>query len=198
MLKINNLTFNYKNEENKIFENAEIELEKGIWLLEGDNGSGKSTFFKVLTGAYGDIGEISEDTCVDIKGNVIFLDNETSLPPNLNELDIAKYIFYINDISLEKEYVPIYNNRNLGSYSTGERKIAALRILSHLSVDILLIDEYITNIDENNVTEAMEILREISSKGTLIIISSNEVDIKNRFQNKILVRDKKLEVIGLE
>jgi len=194
MIKIKNLTFNYKNEKNRIFEDTNMDINGGIWLLKGENGSGKSTLFEILMNSHADIGDFSENTSINIEGEKIFLDNSISLPLNLKELDIAKYIFHINNVTLDKEYAPIYNDRKLISYSSGERKLATLRILSNLKIDILLIDEYITNLDENNVIEVMEILRNMSSKGALIIVSSNEIDIINRFENKIIIKNKKIEV----
>ena len=159
-----------------------------------ENGSGKSTFFKLLTNDVTEIGRISDDAVVQINGNVIFLNDETCLPPNLKEEDIAKYIFHINDISLKEKYVPIHSNRKIASYSNGERKLAVLRILSHLEFDILLADEYIVNIDEFNIEEVMNLLEKMSERGALIIISSNEVDIKNKFLNKITISNKKFQV----
>lgn len=140
MIKVNNLTYNYKNQETKVFEKANIELDKGLWLLEGDNGTGKSTLLKIITGSYINEGEISEDTTIDIQGNIIFLDDSTSLPLGLKELDIAEYIFKINDISLGSRYEPLYKDKALAMYSVGERKMATLKILSYLNIDMLIIN----------------------------------------------------------
>jgi energy-coupling factor transporter ATP-binding protein EcfA2 len=195
LIKIKNLTYNYKNESKNIFENAELTIAKGMWLLQGDNGVGKSTLLKILNNTYSYEGEISDTAVVEVKGSMIFLDDKTSLPLNLHELDIAKYIFKINDILLDAEYVPLYTNKALVMYSVGERKMATLKILSYLKIDILIIDEYITNIDETNMVEVFNILKNLDHSGTIIIISSNEVDIKSRFPNRIVIKNEKLEVI---
>ena len=47
MLKINNLSLRYKNQE-WIFSGANLEIAAGVWLLEGDNGSGKSTLLQYI------------------------------------------------------------------------------------------------------------------------------------------------------
>jgi len=193
MIKIEHLTFRYKDQTNLVFEEAKLEITDGIWLLEGENGSGKSTFLKLLNNPAHEIGELDDRTIINVDGNIVFLDRDSSLPLNLNEVDIAQYIFSINKIR-EKEYNPIHKNRPLASYSIGERKMVTLKILSYLNIDILLIDEYITNIDEFNVIEAMNILKMLYEKDTLIVISSNEADIKKRFNNKISIVNKKLMV----
>lgn len=131
MIKINRLTFHYKDQIDTVFEEAELEIFQGIWLLEGENGSGKSTFFKLLREPAYKSGKITDQTIIKVEGNIVFLDHQSSLPLKLKETDIAQYIFIINHI-INKEYNPIYKNKRLASYSIGERKLATLRILSHL------------------------------------------------------------------
>jgi lipopolysaccharide transport system ATP-binding protein len=185
------MTFNYKDKET-VFENASLDIDSGIWLLDGVNGAGKTTFLKLLIDLK--LGELSEETTISVNGTAIFLDKDTTLPLNLEESDIAEYIFYINDVVKKEKYIPIYNNKKLSQYSTGELKLATFRILSELKIDLLLIDEYIANIDDDNLEEVMNILEKISSNGALIIVSSNEADIKRRFSKVISILDKKLEV----
>lgn len=192
MINIKNLSFKYNNSEVNVLENVNFVVNSGIWLLEGENGSGKSTFLKIINDTYKDLGTLSEESELLVEGKKILLDNTTTLPLRLKEKDIAKYLLKINDINIIDEYVPIYYDRDLITYSTGELKLATLNILSYLKVDLLLMDEYISNIHEKNIGKVMDMLQEISNKGTIIILSSNEVDIKNRFKNKIKIQNKAL------
>src|SRR5699024_8599329 len=50
MIKVQNLSKVIKKQV--IFSDMNFEFEKGIYLLQGDNGVGKSTFLKVLAGLY--------------------------------------------------------------------------------------------------------------------------------------------------
>ena len=61
-----------------------------------------------------------------------------------------------------------------------------------------MIDEYINNIDEKNIEEVIGILLKLSRNETLIIISSNEKELKNRFENKIIIEKKGIKVIENE
>lgn len=48
-INIKNLNFNYQN--NQVLKNVNLEIKKGKkYLLQGDNGTGKSTFLKILMG----------------------------------------------------------------------------------------------------------------------------------------------------
>lgn len=192
MINIKNLSFKYNNSEVNVLENVNFVVNSGIWLLEGENGSGKSTFLKIINDTYKDLGTLSEESELLVEGKKILLDNTTTLPLRLKEKDIAKYLLKINDINIIDEYIPIYYDRDLITYSTGELKLAILNILSYLKVDLLLMDEYISNIHEKNIGKVMDMLQKIADKGTIIILSSNEVDIKNRFKNKIKIQNKAL------
>lgn len=198
MIEIKNLSYKYKNESDNIFKDINININGGIWSLEGDNGSGKSSFYKILTNKFEDEGEVNSESTIKVEGNIILLDDGINIPSNLKEEDIANYIFYINGIRKINKYKPIYSNKPIGLYSVGERKLAILRIMSYLKIDVLLIDEYLTNIDEKNIEEVIGILLKLSRNETLIIISSNEKELKNRFENKIIIEKKGIKVIENE
>lgn len=198
MIEIKNLSYKYKNESDNIFKDINININKGILSLEGNNGSGKSSFYKILTNKFEDEGEVNSESTIKVDGNIILLDDSINIPGNLKEEDIANYIFYINGIRKINKYKPIYSNKPIGLYSVGERKLAILRIMSYLKIDVLLIDEYLTNIDEKNIEEVIGILLKLSRNETLIIISSNEKELKNRFENKIIIEKKGIKVIENE
>lgn len=194
MIRVENLIFRYKNNQDEVFNSGNLNIANGIWVLEGRNGSGKTTLLKILNDNYTDLGDIGEDTIINIKGKSVFLDDKIDLPYNLKEKDLANYIFKINEVKNNGEYVPIHSNKTLGMYSVGERKLAVLRIISELKFDILLIDEYLTNIDEINLIEVYKILNKLKDKGTLIIISSNDEIIKNKFNNKIIISNNSIRI----
>ena len=131
MIEIKNLSYKYKNESDNIFKDINININKGIWSLEGNNGSGKSSFYKILTNKFEDEGEVNSESTIKVDGNIILLDDSINIPGNLKEEDIANYIFYINGIRKINKYKPIYSNKPIGLYSVGERKLAILRIMSY-------------------------------------------------------------------
>ena len=67
------------------------------------------------------------------------------------------------------------------------------QLLSYLKPKVLLLDEYISNLDEEHIPEAIGYLESMANKGCLILCSSNELDIRGRFSNKVKIVDRKLE-----
>lgn len=52
-IRLSEVTFRYPDSENKIFDSVNARINRGnIICITGDSGSGKSTFFKLLTSAY--------------------------------------------------------------------------------------------------------------------------------------------------
>lgn len=192
MIEIQDLTFGYGLEE-LVFEDAELSLVPGLWLLAGKNGAGKSSLFEILTSDADKriqmgVSPAAVIRCgknvICIKGDIVF--------PNTQERDCAEYIFWLNNIAADQSYEPLYANRTLGTYSTGERKAATFHILSYLEPEVLLIDEYLSNLDEANLGQVFHWLDKMASNGTVVVVASNEEDIRSRFKLRIDIVDKKL------
>lgn len=201
MINISNLKFRYKEDSNLVFEDVNIQISSGLWLIDGKNGSGKSTLLDLIKLDDNERmkkGIINEDSIIRRSSNLVFLDDNILIPNRLNEYEFARYIFKINDINMNFDYRPLYTNKPLVSYSTGEKKKVILKILFNLKPDIILLDEYISNLDKDNLDYVINQLSEISKNGTIILVASNEEDIKQRFSNTILIKNKKIELISNE
>lgn len=200
MIKIENLTFGYPQAdatiplaETLVINAAELCIGSGLWLLDGKNGSGKTTLMNILAATAESRVKmgINNDTIINCSSNLIHVKNDLTLP-NKREKDCAEYIFWLNDIKPDEPYIPLYKNATLAAYSLGEKKTAALHMLSYLRPDVLLIDEYINNLDVDNLEQVFIWLKQTASDGSIVIVASNEEDIKRRFYNRIEIRDKKL------
>ena len=95
---------------------------------------------------------------MDLPKEVILLDDSVEIPMTMTEIDLYKIIMKMNDIKADSSYPVLHEGRKMFSYSVGERKIAVLRIVSQLVPKVLLIDEYLANLDETNVVEAINLL----------------------------------------
>ena len=193
MIKIENLTCEYNKET--VFEETSIEITSGIWLLAGENGTGKSTLLNILSNnrTYWKNKNLTvKSSKMDLPKEVILLDDSVEIPMTMTEIDLYKIIMKMNDIKADSSYPVLHEGRKMFSYSVGERKIAVLRIVSQLVPKVLLIDEYLANLDETNVVEAINLLKNMSSKGSIIIVASNDEYVKKMFSSVIEIQNKKV------
>ena len=93
MLKTANLS--YKFDDKYIFSDLSFDMSnQGIYKLVGDNGSGKSSLLKILSGIYKNYeGELSLNT----KKGIFYSGHKTALK---NSLSVIENIYY--DIRLPK------------------------------------------------------------------------------------------------
>jgi iron complex transport system ATP-binding protein len=182
-LDIKSLSFNYKNKE--LFNNVNISFNKNdISLIFGDNGVGKSTFFKIL------LGEIT-----DFQGEVILDDK------NLNELSIldrslifslcsasqpsilikVKEVFDFSSIDVRYSEKVIqdfklenYLNREMSSLSEGEKQWVFLARAFSRNTAILLLDEPTTFLDRMHKNEFIHIVQKYKKDKTILINTHDE------------------------
>lgn len=94
ILKINNLTKKYYNKT--ALENVTLDFEPGrIYGLLGPNGSGKTTFMKVVAGLHkqtsGSVLINNEDLSYKTKSYVSFMPTENYLYDSFKVVDILKF-----------------------------------------------------------------------------------------------------------
>lgn len=195
-----------------ILEAINIDIAKGDKIkIEGRNGSGKSTFCKVLSMLYvpkdGDvlINELDYklyDKEV-LRKQMLLVSNEDILfndsllynitfnkKVDINEvIDIAKKVdFYdfITSNTLGLNYVINENGRNL---STGQRKKILLMRALMSEAEIIILDEVLSGID----IESREIIEKNLSKTqrTIIVISHESTDFI-KFNKQFLLNEGKL------
>ena len=105
-----NLSFYYG--KKCIFDNASFEIKKGdIVALVGENGSGKTSFLKILGG-------ICKMPNYKINYNVTYMFDKPSFYPYLTGFQNLKYFAYLYKIKNKKIYdvlhlVGLFNVRNL-------------------------------------------------------------------------------------
>lgn len=152
-IEIKNLAFSYQNQEEAVLKKVDLELEKGkTYVVVGENGSGKSTFAKIVSGYYmdytgdikidgKDIREIPKDM---LRNRIVYMNQRDFLfdaSPKENCTLFGKYKIdstFVKEMDcselLEKKY-------STTIMSGGERqKIAFIRSFSK-EADVLICDE---------------------------------------------------------
>ncbi len=220
-IKIKNLSYQYKNQSEKALNNINIEIEGGSLIaLIGKNGSGKTTFVKILSALYSDYeGEIYWGN-QDIKQldldeqrkriGILFQDfvkyqltvRENISFGQLEKKDSSKEILRIIKKMDLKEKIPNLEIQ-LGSWfengiqlSGGEWLKIALSRAFIRDADLYLLDEPNAALDSVSEKTILESIKELTDNKIGIIVSHRISSIKN-IVDKIIVFDHgTIEAIG--
>lgn len=196
-LSLKNLSFIL--DDKIIFENVDVTLKKGnIYWLKGDNGTGKTTLFKIISKEYelqqgeyyinskivsnnvkiSNIGYVTQDNYIfsmSILENILFYDDK---------YEINKIIEVCKKLNIHKDIIKLKNGYNTflspnnTSLSGGQlQRICFARVLIR-EPEIYLMDEPDSNLDSDNKKNLLKILQSIQKKSIIIITShKKQLDI---------------------
>ena len=177
--------------EKRIFENINLSLSPGnITILKGKNGSGKTTLLKaiinLLEPSFGSIywkGKLLKKNLYDFYNNVTYIADTTS---SLRKLTIKDNIYIwkkffisnINDAQIETALKTLkldnYLNKKVGTLSFGEtKKLEFLRLIME-NKKVWILDEPLSNLDEDSIELMKQTFEDHCSKEGSIIFSSHQ------------------------
>jgi iron complex transport system ATP-binding protein len=200
MISINKLGFYYK-EDKWLFKNVSFHIKKGdIVTVLGPNGRGKTTFLKCLTQIHKPkLGSVS------LKGRAGFVPQFSTPPIGFSVLDIvlmgttkSHTIFEnINDSNIKKANESLKRvgmqdmaQMEFEDLSGGQKQMVLIARALCYGKDILILDEPSSALDLANQKNLLELLKDISSEGTAIVMTTH-------FPNHALkIADKTLMLFG--
>ena len=177
--------------EKKIFENIDLSLKSGdITILKGKNGSGKTTLIKailnIIEPSAGSVywkGKLLKKNLYDFYNNVTYIADKTSSLTKLtvkDNINIWKKIFLsnINDSQIETalKTLRLENclNKKVGTLSLGEtKKLELLRLIIE-NKKLWILDEPLSNLDEDSIELMKQTFEDHCSKDGSIIFSSHQ------------------------
>ncbi|MCC5438905.1 ABC transporter ATP-binding protein [Clostridium botulinum] len=216
-INLEDVTFKYKNNVNNVLDSLNFRINKGEKvLISGENGVGKSTLIKLLSGLYEpiegrilynnlDLVTINKESLrerIGIVSQNIFLFKGTVLDNILygqNEKkreDVEKLIIklnlepYISRLPKGLDSEIIQNNNGI---SGGQAQVIAFIRAIISNKDIIILDEPISNVDAETRNIILSILKESNFDGILIIISHFTEGME--FINKTIEIGKKTVII---
>lgn len=186
MIKANNLTKKFG--ENKALDSVTFEIPEGsIYGLVGSNGSGKSTFMRLISGVYmADGGEILVDNQNPfdnslIKSKICYLPDTPYFihQSNLNEM-MRYYKMLYKDFDIDRfeqllKIFPLDRRARISTMSKGMQRQAALILAISTKPKYLLLDEAFDGLDPIMRKVLKSLLAEGVSDGMTAIIASHNL-----------------------
>jgi ABC-type polysaccharide/polyol phosphate transport system ATPase subunit len=176
-------------------KNINLKIDEGYILgVNGDNGSGKTTFLKLISGIFKPTkGQIN------ISNNIYSLiDIRMGLKPDATGYEnifLNYYIFGKSLIDIEKkikwikQFSELEKNlyKTTRTYSSGMLSRLALSIALSVDPNILIFDEFISTIDQKFLKKVKKQFKLLKSKKKIIIIASHNKSFLTSICDKIII-----------
>ena len=201
MLEFKDVSFTYKNSNNKVLDRVNFKINKGeCILLTGVSGSGKSTLIHLMNGLIPTLYE------GQLEGEILFKNKDLK---NIESYDISKNIGYVSQdprghffttnttselvFSMEnygipfnemkKKYSELVNlleleklvDKNIIYISSGERQKIAIGCSLSLEPEIIILDEPSSNLDFHMTKKLKQLIEKLKTKGYTIIIAEHRM-----------------------
>jgi ABC-2 type transport system ATP-binding protein len=174
-------------------DNVNLQIEEGqIYGLIGLNGSGKSTFMRIVCGLIsatnGEVelfGQLGEKALQKERIKIGQSIETPALYPDLNavqNLDIQRILVGISDKSTVKKTLETVGLEDTGkklvkNFSLGMKQRLALAISLISNPEFLILDEPTNGLDPVGIIETRDIIRKlVTEKGLTLLVSSHLLD----------------------
>lgn len=201
MLEFKDVSFTYKNSNNKVLDRVNFKINKReCILLTGVSGSGKSTLIHLMNGLIPTLYE------GQLEGEILFKNKDLK---DIESYDISKNIGYVSQdprghffttnttselvFSMEnygiplnemkKKYSELVNlleleklvDKNIIYISSGERQKIAIGCSLSLEPEIIILDEPSSNLDFHMTKKLNQLIEKLKTKGYTIIIAEHRM-----------------------
>lgn len=206
MIRIENLSFSYKGQSKKVFENFSITFEKNkIYGLLGKNGTGKSTLLYLMAGLLR-----PKSGSVTING----MKATDRHPAMLKDLFIVTEEYDLPAVKLDtyvKTTAPFYPNFSrevldkclsdfelttdikLNELSMGQKKKVVMSFALASGTSILLMDEPTNGLDIPSKSQFRKVIANYMTEDRTLIISTHQVhDIEQLLDHVVMVSENSL------
>lgn len=207
MIKVSNLTHYYN--KDLALQNINLEIKKGEFVaIIGESGSGKSTLLSILSTLLkptsGDV--FFEDTNYkEIKDIDSFRKNSIGFIFQfhylINYLSVKENILLANEKATNEDIYNLLKSLHIenlmdkypNEISGGQRQRVAIARALINNPKVIFADEPTGNLDSKNSLNVFELFKNLTAKGTTIIVATHDKALAN-LANKIYeVKDGKIE-----
>lgn len=198
-LKVDNITFNYKNSQKTGVQNISFNLFEGsLTALTGPSGSGKSTILELCAGLL----QVQEGKILTTQKPVLCQQNASAaLFENFAIDDVAfgpknfgkkgDELKQIVKNAMNKAYIPFddFMDRKTFALSGGEQRRLSIAGILAMDSEIILFDEPTAGLDCKARFEVMKMLRNLADEGKTVLFSTHHTDEANFADGEIRVEN---------
>ncbi|MFO7799053.1 ABC transporter ATP-binding protein [Rhodohalobacter sp.] len=203
MIEIKNLTKQYKS-GHPIFSGFTKNIKQGMAVgVVGPNGSGKTTFLRILSvNSFPTEGFVKYKN-IDIHHQpaeylkyVGLVHDEETLPDHLTASELLEWVLRNRDLwdeSSGKKIEDIFNhlsldarNEQIGTFSTGMKKKTQIAAALISNPELLIMDEPLRGLDKETRIVVMNLLKDVKSQNTTIFMSSHYVSEENELFDEMI------------
>ncbi|MFJ7368814.1 sugar ABC transporter ATP-binding protein [Lysinibacillus sp. NPDC098008] len=209
VLKVENISKSFSGLQ--VLKDISFDVGPGeIHVLLGENGAGKSTIIKILTGAYQkDTGQViwkgqplevsKPQDAIDVGIGTIY--QELNLIP---ELSVMENIFLGHEIKkgilldratmrkkseelLQRLGVAVSPDEIVGALGVGQQQLVEIAKALSLNCDLLIMDEPTASLSEREVEQLLKTVLNLQKEGMSFIYVSHRLEEIKRISNRITV-----------
>ena len=183
----------------------ELVLEGKNLLMYGENGSGKTTTLKLLTGIYqkdeGDIkvaGYDIDKEPLEAKQNIGYISDSPDMFLRLKGIEFLNLIADIYNVSSTKRKERIKTltkafglenilDAEMISYSHGMRqKMMVIAALIH-EPDVWILDEPLIGLDPESAHQLKEMMKDHAKKGHAVLFSTHVLEVAEKLCDRVII-----------
>lgn len=192
-------------------EDLDLEVHRGeVFGFLGPNGSGKSTtistildFIRPTRGTATVLGMDSRRDSVAIHHKVGYLAGELAMYEKMSGRELLRYLAALRKVDVAAEVASLADrfdldlDRKIGTYSSGNRqKVGLVQAFMHRP-ELLVLDEPTNGLDPIVQQEFYALLREVSSEGRTVFLSSHILPEVERVTDRAaIIRGGRLMVVA--
>lgn len=186
--------------ENPMYENFSLEIEPGnVINIAGENGSGKSTFYKTLIG---EIPPLKGNIPSELRERIAIISDYINIPNEISVLDLMEFIGEGVE-QVKKNYSDVYNivesfkSTRVKHLSSGQRRILEIFSLLSSGKTVVILDEACNALDFKNKDIFLEQVKLLSKSGVTVFNTSHNLEDLMTLGGRIFVLSKNSKSIVL-